>query len=312
MGGVVLKRILNSAAHLLVGGSTIVLLLGLLGAWWWMFDLLNHFRAIMIWGALAGLGAAIAVRHVRLAALGAVLLAWMIADLAPLYMADATPGGGRLVVEMYNVNRTSGDPARVRAQLEASDADVIGLVEPDARWFLALAPALQRWPHRLEHARDDNFGVALYSRLPLTGAAVEHPGRFPVIRAEVDGVGLLLVHPPPPVSAEIAAIRDRAFAAYAVPLQSLPPQAIVLGDLNATPWSRPFRALLAREGRRGPGSGRGRPRGDLAGRAGSAHRPAHRPCAGARRARGRALRGAWRERIGSPPDPRGDPPAMSR
>lgn len=242
---------LRIGARLLIGGSTLVLLLGLLGEWWWIFDLLNHFRPFVILGVVLGLACAAGARLGRLAALGGVLLLWLAADLVPLYRADPAPAGARLVVEVYNVNRTHGDPARVRAQLEASDADVIGLIEVDQRWFDALAPALARWPHRLEHTRDDNFGLALYSRRPLDRAQVEEPGRFPVIRAEVDGVGLLLVHPPPPVSGAIAAVRDRAFRAYAVPLAHLPPEAVVFGDFNATPWSRPFRALLAREGLRG-------------------------------------------------------------
>jgi endonuclease/exonuclease/phosphatase (EEP) superfamily protein YafD len=245
-----LKRVAWQLARLCVGGGLLVLLFGLLGEWFWLLDLLNHFRVPLLITAPLGLGMALLARRWRLVALGAVQLVWLAVDVAPLYLADDPPTGTPLIVEVYNVNRTAGDPVRVARQLAASDADVIGLLEVDAGWFAALKAALTRWPHRLERHRADNFGLALYSRHPMT-AKVAHPSEYPIIQAEVhlpnQAVGVALVHPPPPVSKAAAAVRDRAFEAYGVPLDALPPKAMLMGDFNATPWSRPLKALLHRE-----------------------------------------------------------------
>ncbi|HMG23539.1 MAG TPA: endonuclease/exonuclease/phosphatase family protein, partial [Kofleriaceae bacterium] len=79
-----------------------------------------------------------------------------------------------------------------------------------------------------------------------TGAA-EYLGRLlpsAVGELSIGGARLhvLLVHPPPPVSGEALAMQLDQVAAIAARAASSAPT-IVLGDLNATPWSRPFAAL---------------------------------------------------------------------
>ncbi|MCB9550134.1 MAG: endonuclease/exonuclease/phosphatase family protein [Myxococcales bacterium] len=253
--------------RLALGLATLTLLglaLGELGRWWWLADLATHFRAQALAPAGLALLLALWARHRLALALSAAAVAWTVAAVAPLYRgATPAPAAGTLELLVANVNRSTGDPAAVAALIAASDADVVGLVEVDDRWLAALAPALARYPHRLAETRDDNFGLALYSRLPFQSAAALRDRRDPLLLATVQvagtPVGLLLVHPPPPVSADVAAWRDAALADFAVLRRGLPARVAVLGDLNATPWSRPLVALLAaadlREGRAEAGAG---------------------------------------------------------
>ncbi|MEZ4471963.1 MAG: endonuclease/exonuclease/phosphatase family protein [bacterium] len=254
-----LARIATFLAIATLGGLT----LGELGRWHWLADLANHFRAQAALPAALALALAALARD-RLALLLALPAVFSVTlALVPLYRADAPSTGAPLRLFLANVNRTTGDPAAVAAQISASEADVIGLVEVDDRWLDALAPALSPWPHRLTQTREDNFGLALYSRLPLrdTRAILSLP--TPALRATVDvagaPVGLLLVHPPPPVSGAIAAERDASLRGFVEARAALPARAILLGDLNATPWSVPFRRLLVdgpfREGRDATGAG---------------------------------------------------------
>ena len=244
-----MSRVVNVGLRLGLILAILLLGLGLLGRQWWLFDLFNHFRLPLFFGLALLFAIALLRRDRRMIGLSALLLGWTVVSLARLYLAEPAKAGGRaLVVEVYNVNRAFGDPARVAGQLAQSDADVVGLIEVDAHWFDKLEPALRPWPHRLAHGRDDNFGLALYSKTPLVDAAVLDRARYAVIQAriEVDGapVGVLLVHPPPPMAADWAAERDAAFEGYRAVLAEMPPESVVLGDFNATPWSRPFLAML--------------------------------------------------------------------
>lgn len=245
-----MSRLITALVRVGLGLGALTLILGLFGRRWWVFDLLNHFRVPLFLGLAFVFILVVARRQRGLIAICAGLLGWTALTIAPLYLADSPNGGaGLLVVEAYNVNRAYGDPTRVAAQLARSDADVIGLIEVDGHWFDALEPALRRWPHRLAHARTDNFGMALYSKRPIVDAVVLDRDKFAVVRArvEVEGtpVGVLLVHPPPPMAADWAAQRDSAMRGYAKVLQQMPAESVVLGDFNATPWSRPFQAMLA-------------------------------------------------------------------
>jgi endonuclease/exonuclease/phosphatase (EEP) superfamily protein YafD len=107
------------------------------------------------------------------------------------------------------------------------------------------------YPGRIEAPRDDNFGVALYARGELRGAAEVLKTELPTVFAELALRGarlrIVLTHPPPPISA-------RALAMQYVQLAEIAPRAagagpvVIMGDFNATPWSRPFAWLREHTG----------------------------------------------------------------
>ena len=99
-------------------------------------------------------------------------------------------------------------------------------------------------------ARSDNFGIALYSRRPITSHRVEHldDSNVPTIVAtiDLDGRSLNVVgtHPLPPMGRRRSELRDRHLQAIGNLIKRLPPPVMVLGDLNTTSWSPHFRDLL--------------------------------------------------------------------
>ena len=62
------------------------------------------------------------------------------------------------------------------------------------------------------------------------------------------GATFLLVHPPPPVQRAMFDEQQRQLDAIAARVRALDGPVVVLGDLNATPWSRPFARLVAESG----------------------------------------------------------------
>jgi endonuclease/exonuclease/phosphatase (EEP) superfamily protein YafD len=150
-----------------------------------------------------------------------------------------------LRVLLANVLTGNRDPGRLLALIEKHDPDVIALIETDQRWLQALERVRGEYPHVVLEPRPDNFGMALLSRVPLESPrVVAAAGDLPRIEARIRGVDFLLVHTMPPVSAYAADLRDRQLAE----LPAGGPRTLVCGDLNATPWSHAFRALIGRTG----------------------------------------------------------------
>jgi endonuclease/exonuclease/phosphatase (EEP) superfamily protein YafD len=140
---------------------------------------------------------------------------------------------------------------------------VIVLEEVDAAWVSALRPALESYPYRHEALRDDNFGVAVYSRLPLRAARTLMLGDavVPTVEALITAAGRPLTvigtHPLPPVSIQWMNLRNQQLQLLARHLAARDEPALLLGDLNITAWARAFSDFLAVSGLRETRSGFG-------------------------------------------------------
>ena len=162
------------------------------------------------------------------------------------------PRGPRFTVMLSNVHSESDAHGRVIDEVLRVDPEVVAFDEVNARWAAALQRGLPRWTHRFVVAREDNFGVAVFSRLPMEARAVYlADGPVPSVIARVRvgerEVTVIATHPVPAMDARGQSLRDAALAALAGALPRGGP-AVVIGDLNATPWSRPLRSLRARTG----------------------------------------------------------------
>jgi endonuclease/exonuclease/phosphatase (EEP) superfamily protein YafD len=229
--------------------------LGLLGGWHWSLDLLAHFRwQYLLFAMLAVAWAAWCGRRVVLvlAALTFLLNAALIGRLA--WHPDL---GGKVAEDFslrvlsFNVLMRNPDKQRVLDYLMASDADVISLVEVDQKWLAALAPLQAKYPYHVADPRPDNFGVAMFSRIPWEKAEVlwlGEPG-LPSIEARMrhEGRDLVIIgtHPVPPAGRRNAGWRDGQLGRLAQHVSQLHIPALVVGDLNATPWSVGLRIATA-------------------------------------------------------------------
>lgn len=149
----------------------------------------------------------------------------------------------------------------VRELVVAQSPDVVLLMEVNQRWLDSLTALKGSYPHQLAEPSEDNFGIALFSRIPMTNAAVLFLGLAGVPSMvtdfEVGGqrLHLLGTHPLPPGTAAYAALRNNQFAAIAAHVHGQAVPVIVLGDLNATPGSPFFQDLLRDSGLRNTAPG---------------------------------------------------------
>lgn len=239
---------------------------GWLGPLWWFFDLFSHFRvqycAVL---AVVSLLLLIPRRYAACMLFGLVALA-NVGAILPLFLGgtDAPHGSSTpLRALLINVNTRSGDPDRVARALRQLDPDLIVLEEVSRNWLSSLSGAVRPWPHSVSVPRDDNFGIALYSKLPFSTNEIREIGEagVPSIIAELVCPGgrftVIATHPVPPAGAEYTRLRNEQIGRLAEVTAQVKTPVLLMGDLNLTPWHWQFKRLVERSGLRDSSRGQG-------------------------------------------------------
>ena len=184
----------------------------------------------------------------------AVPLPWLTAsEQAP----KAERGGDVLVVAGANVNLANDDPRPLIEWLVAEQVDIVALFEVSAAYAGRLDTSAE-YPFQQLVPRRDPFGVALLSRHPLLGAQLRYDADgIAQIEARVrwrgEFIDIVAMHPMPPLSPLFHAIRDKKLRAAADAAAASRSPTVLIGDLNATPWSSAFSGLADRGLRRATG-----------------------------------------------------------
>ncbi len=223
-----------------------------LARFWWLLELSCHFRVQYAAVLVPAVVVAVVRRRFRSAAALGVAAAVNLVVIVPLYFPQSQPDatGHSFRAVLLNVHTANRDSAAVLEFLEESQPDVIVLLEVNARWVQDLRPLRDLYPDSLVEPREDNFGIALFSRIPQTDSRVSWIGTTGVpsivAQAQVEGRPLTIVatHPLPPVNSSYAADRNRQLASLARLANEQENPVFLLGDLNATSWSPHFADLL--------------------------------------------------------------------
>lgn len=242
---------------------------GFLGGWHWLLDLTTHFRWYWFLLALGGLALAAALRRPAATLLCAAALVINARDLLPYWLpappAAAAADRRPVRLAVMNVHRVNRTTAAALDHVRSRRPDVLAVLEVDDRWATALADLADVFPHRMIVPRPDNFGIAILSRWPLADARVAeftatgYPSLVATVRHEAGDFRFIATHPYPPfdgpATVQLVAHLDGVAAEAAA--STIP--CVVAGDLNATPWSRGFRRLVAAAGLRDTALGLGVP-----------------------------------------------------
>ena len=218
----------------------------------WPLELFEHFRVqYLIVGLLATAGA-FALRRRGYFDAAAIAMLVHFCSVLPAAPERSSPTHGTAVrVLILNVHTGSSSFDDVRRLIADTHPDILGLVEVDQRWLDALVPALTDYPGQIREPRGDNFGIAVFARGSMTGGVEYLGSALPSIVAHIAvgtaSLSVIVTHPLPPISPTASTTLDTQFAAIAARAHDLS-NVLVMGDFNATPWSRAFRRLLARSG----------------------------------------------------------------
>ncbi len=253
----------GAAFDLVAAGIAIGSLAGLAGAWNWICDLTTHFR--WYWMLLTMGGLAVCLRWRRPTAVGCLAVALVAngRDLLPYWLptaigvaahADGQAVREHLRVTTVNVHRINEETDDVAAFLVDRQPDVVAVLEVDDKWAAMIDGLGDRWPHRVVEPRPDNFGIAVLSRWPLdevmlpTYTSTGYPSIVATVRRDGGAFRFIATHPFPPFNAGDTRQLTEHLDGVAATVASSSLPCIVAGDFNATPWSRPFRRLIAESG----------------------------------------------------------------
>ena len=243
--------LLQAAAILTIAFSIITLL----PADHFALQLFSHFRLqYFVFSLLLAL-VFVALRSYVYA--GALMLVCLVnAGLVlPWYFdAENSETGTDLDLLLANVLSSNTEYERLFDLLDAENPDVIVLLEVSPDWLVELAALRSEYPYSYAEARDGNFGIALFSRLPIKSA--DHvdspPFGYPTINASLTvgekSLHIVATHPVIPVSKKFYEARNEQLESLPGLLQKPAGATILIGDLNTGMWEPNYRALVKTTG----------------------------------------------------------------
>jgi endonuclease/exonuclease/phosphatase (EEP) superfamily protein YafD len=230
----------------------------------WILELMTHFRLQYLAAQLLVLGVCLALRHWRTSAALLPLLA-LNANAVYAYRPSSPPlplGDASFTVMTANLSSRTTEYTAFIEQASAAAPDVLVLVEFDHDWQESLAGLAADYPHAVLAPRRDNFGIALFTKLPILEQRVFDLRSSKALDARLrlpDGrtMRLIAVHLRPPLNRQLAAERDAQLTVLAELAARIDEPLIITGDFNLTPYSPAFDAFTARAGVRDTRAGRG-------------------------------------------------------
>lgn len=260
------SRLLDGLLVTAACGAAAVSALAVFARSFWMLELFSHFKLQYLAIQLPLLLLCLWRRRWLLAALLVPFAAVNAAAVLPYWPREAAAAAAPNEIALMTVNLYGGNDEHARfVELARRERpDVLLLLEYNARWASALERVSREYPHRIIAEREDYFGMALFSRIPLADAQVIELLGVPVIDARLDlgdagAARFVGVHLQPPMSAHEAHERNAQLDLLGELARKEPGPLIVAGDFNVTPYSPVLSSWLEDTGltdaRRGRGFG---------------------------------------------------------
>ena len=234
----------------------IAFVLSLKGRWYFMLDNLSSFKVHF---ALAFIFCAIfflvnkeypwlGVATLCLVAAAIPIVGWY------LPMRPETSDGGEIVAKLISVNVSprNNSPQKLVNLISDEQPDILGLIELNPGYASQLDNVKAEFDYSFESPERGFWGLGLYSKLPIADARLATIGdnspQAIVATVTVGGrdIEVILIHPYAPLTAKMAADRNRQLDALAVYIADSELPTLVLTDLNTAMWSPYYRDFVKR------------------------------------------------------------------
>ena len=222
--------------------------------WHWTLELFTHFRVQWLCLQSLVLLLVLVLRHWLLALVPAAFVGINLAGVVPFYLPASQPPveGPQIRALLANVHSANSEHDRLIALVRREQPDLFVVLEVNEEWIEALRELETDYPFGIRRPRSDNFGIAVYSRLPIVRSAAQEvaDSRVPTLFVRIAAPGgpltVVATHTLPPVRSGYARRRNRHLRGLAKLIARTKEPVLLLGDLNCTSWSPRFRNLVAR------------------------------------------------------------------
>lgn len=234
------------------------------------FELTSHFRLQYLVLAACAIPPLLLLRVKKpWLAVCAFCLVVNLAEILPWYLpqpnitsassAEAKP----LRVLLANVLSSNQRYPEVISLIRAEKPDLAVFIEINTAWSRALEQIQDILPNAVVHPREDNFGIAIYSKLPLQDATAKAFGLknsvsiLANIAVKEQKLSIVATHPVPPIGNTLFSKRNQHLAELASYIQQQQNPTIAIGDFNTTMWSPHYKSFVRTTGLRNGRSGFG-------------------------------------------------------
>ena len=237
--------------------AAIFLIAGLFARKHFLLDLLSHGR-VHAWLAFCVGGPLLLLAgRSRIGIIGCVLGVLVTVSLVPHFVDRSRHvipqhDGDSLSIMTTNVLTRNQNKSGVIADILNQDPTIVTLLEVSDEWYAALSDGLnERYPYHFGVPRRDNFGIAMFSRIPFESKRVADFGGndVPTLDATFKNSGqtfrVIATHPVPPMNTSNWEFRNQQLIDLAETISSRSEPTLLVGDLNCTQWSPFFTDLIA-------------------------------------------------------------------
>lgn len=157
---------------------------------------------------------------------------------------------GDIKVELINVLTSNEGYKAVLDNINTFKPNVIFLEEVNSEWLNNMSALDKSYPYSIKKPRDDNFGVALYSNIPLKTKEINYLGHFDIpsitciINVKNRKVRLIGIHTTPPKNQDYFINRNEMLSELSDAINKDKTPTVVIGDLNTTMYSPTYKKLI--------------------------------------------------------------------
>ena len=248
---------------------TMLTIFGFLGQYWWVFDLVSHFRlqyfivlVVLVvffvkekkWKS-TGVGLFFGVANF-------ILISPYIGTINP----DTEEDQPKIRILSMNLSHTNSSYKKAILLIRKTQPSVLVLQELSNSWENGLGEALVQFPYSVKIPENTMGGVdsilpnflipkeklfiGLYSHLSFERIMIDRPDDFPVsyirgsFKFKENIFTLFGVHLTSPVGKYRTDLRNKQLASLAEKIQKNNQPTVVVGDFNITPWSSYFEKFI--------------------------------------------------------------------
>jgi len=246
-----MKKIIYYTAGIISMVTMVCSILSCFGEMSWFLDLFTHFK-LQYFLTLVVMGGIVSLKNMKW---GLILLPFIFlngVDIMSIHFGGQKNIDLVKTTKIMSINLLSSNTQfeAVADYISSKEPDILILQEITSNWKSMLEQNLQQYSTRLVILREDNFGIAVYSKVDMIDLTEMYyqDNRLPSISGNFfmgdTQVSLIATHPLPPIGYENAKKRNAQLYDLSSHVIELDTEVIVVGDLNTSSFSSHFKHLL--------------------------------------------------------------------